>query len=76
MIKVNITELRANLPGYLGKVRKGEEIAVTSRGSVIARILPDRGGSQAAREKLIALRRKCRIGDVISPLGEAWESAR
>ncbi|MBI5576145.1 MAG: type II toxin-antitoxin system prevent-host-death family antitoxin [Deltaproteobacteria bacterium] len=76
MLKVNVTELRANLPSYLCKVRKGEEIAVTSRGSVIARILPDRGGSQAARERLAALRKKCRIGDVISPIGEAWESAR
>ena len=76
MIKVNVTELRANLPSYLGKVRKGEEIAVTSRGSVIARILPDRGGSQAARERLADLRRKCRIGDVIAPVGETWESGR
>jgi len=76
MIKVNVTELRAKLPEYLGKVRRGEEIAVTSRGSVIARILPDRGGSQAAREKLAALRAKCRIGDVISPVGEKWESGR
>ena len=76
MVKVNVTELRANLPSYLGKVRKGEEITVTSRGCVIARILPDRGGSQAAREKLAALRKKCRIGDVISPIEANWESAR
>ena len=76
MITVNITELRANLPAYLGKVRRGEEIAVTSRGNVIARILPDTGGSRTARERLVALRRKCRIGDVISPVGETWESAR
>ena len=76
MITVNVTRLRANLPGYLGRVRRGEEIAVTSRGNVIARILPDRGGSQAAREKLAAIRGKCRIGDVLSPIGEAWESAR
>lgn len=76
MITVNVTALRANLTGYLGKVRRGEEIAVTSRGRVIARILPDSGGSRAAREKLAALRGKCRIGDVVSPIGEAWESAR
>ena len=76
MITVNVTALRANLPGYLGRVRRGEEILVTSRGQVIARILPDMGGSRAAREKLVELRRKCRIGDVVSPIGEAWESAR
>lgn len=75
MITVSVTELRANLPAYLGRVRRGEEIAVTSRGNVIARILPDRGGSQAARERLAALRGTCRIGDVIAPVGEAWESA-
>lgn len=76
MITVNVTALRANLPGYLGRVRRGEEILVTSRGQVIARILPDMGGSRAACEKLVELRRKCRIGDVVSPIGEAWESAR
>ncbi len=76
MVSVNVTRLRGHLPEYLGMVRKGEEIVVTSRGKVIARIVPDRDAGRAAREKLFALRKKCRIGDVVSPTGVAWESAR
>ena len=37
--KVNVTELRQNLPAYLVEVQKGREIEVTSRGKVIARIV-------------------------------------
>ena len=39
MAKVNVTELRQNLPAYLVEVQKGKEIEVTSRGKVIARIV-------------------------------------
>ena len=37
MAKVSVTELRQNLPAYLAKVRKGEEIEVAVHGKVIAR---------------------------------------
>ena len=40
MKEVNVTELRQNLPGYLGKVRRGERIRVTSRGTVVAELAP------------------------------------
>ena len=40
MKKVNVTELRQNLPAYLARVRRGERIKVTSRGTVIAELAP------------------------------------
>ena len=40
MKKVNVTELRQNLPGYLAKVQRGERIRVTSRGKVVAELAP------------------------------------
>jgi len=40
MKEVNVTELRQNLPGYLAKVRRGERIKVTSRGRVVAELVP------------------------------------
>ncbi len=40
MKKVNVTELRQNLPGYLARVRRGERIKVTSRGRVVAELAP------------------------------------
>lgn len=37
---VNVTELRRNLSGHLAGVRRGERIRVTSRGKVVAELVP------------------------------------
>ena len=74
MSKVNVTELRQNLPAYLVKVQKGKEIEVTSRGKVIARIVPGSDTHDLARARLLAARKHCRIGDVVSPIDEAWNA--
>ena len=76
MSEVNVTELRQNLPDYLAEVRKGKELKITVRGKVIARIVPERGVKTAARQRLVALRTKCKVGDVISPTGERWTAER
>lgn len=76
MSKVNITELRQNLPAYLARVRKGEEIRIAVHGKVIARILPEEDAAQAAHNRLIALRKKARVGDVIAPSGDVWDAER
>jgi prevent-host-death family protein len=55
MSDINVTELRQNLPAYLAKVRRGERIKVTSRGRVIAEIVPATAGKDeaaAARARL------------------------
>ena len=74
--EVNVTELRQNLPSYLSEVKKGREIEVTSRGRVIARIVPGADLHQEARERLIAARKHCSVGDVVSPTGENWDAER
>jgi len=74
--KISITELRNNLPQYLACVRRGRLVQITHRGKVIARIVPETDPALAARNRLIALRKKARIGDVIAPLDEPWEAAR
>ncbi len=76
MAKVNITELRQNLPTYIASVAKGDEIEVVVRGKVIARIVPEQDHAREARERLRALRRNAVIGDVLSPIGEAWDAER
>jgi prevent-host-death family protein len=76
MLNVNVTELRNHLPDYLKKVKSGEEVAVTSRGKVIARLVPEVDEALAARERLEALRTLSRIEDVVSPLEEEWEAPR
>lgn len=76
MSEVNVTELRQNLPDYLAEVRKGKELKVTLRGKVIARIVPEKGVKNAARQRLAALRKRCKVGDVVSPTGERWTAKR
>lgn len=72
--KVKVTDLRNDLPTYLKAVQAGEELSIESRGKIIARLVPDRGAEEAARERLRALRSKVRVGDVISPVEEPWEA--
>ena len=76
MSKVNVTELRQNLPAYLVEVQKGKEIEVTSRGKVIARIVAGSETHQQARARLLAARKRCRVGDVVSPTGAPWDAER
>ena len=76
MSKVNVTELRQSLPAYLAKAQQGKEIEVTSRGKVIARIVAGSEMHVEARARLLAARKRCRIGDVVSPTGEAWNAER
>ena len=42
-MEVGIRELRDHLSRYLERVRAGEEVVVTDRGSAIARLLPMNG---------------------------------
>lgn len=76
MLQVNVTELRNHLPTYLGRVKSGEEVAVTSRGKVIARLVPDTDSCSMARSRLEAIRNTSWVGDVLSPSGEFWEAER
>lgn len=76
MSYVNVTELRNHLPQYLSSVEKGNEILVTHHGKVIARIVPPTNKKKDAQKKLIELRKKCKIGDVISPIDEEWDAEK
>ena len=41
MQTVNTTEFRQRLPNYLRRAEAGEEIRITPRGRVVARLLPE-----------------------------------
>ncbi len=73
MLEVTVTTFRKHIPDYLGKVRKGEDISLTSRGKVIARLVPPVDERQSAREQLAALRSSTYfIDDIISPIDVEW----
>jgi prevent-host-death family protein len=55
MTNVNVTDLRRNLPAYLEKVRRGQRIRVTVRGTAVAELIPPvptRSEADAARALL------------------------
>ena len=55
MEEVKVTELRQNLPEYLAKVKRGQRVRVTSRGTAIAEIVPPSASKkevEAARARL------------------------
>ena len=74
MTRVSISELRANLLAYLKRVSRGESIEVSSRGRVLATLVPPVSRREAAREQLDELAGQAVVGDVVSPTGEAWEA--
>lgn len=74
MLEVTVTTFRKHIPDYLGKVRKGEDISLTSRGKVIARLVPPADERLSAKEQLAALRVTSHIGDVVTPLDVEWEA--
>lgn len=76
MQEVNVSELRNHLPEYLARAERGEEILVTRRGRVIARLSAVQDRRAAAKRELEALRAQARVGDVVNPVEEAWEAQR
>lgn len=76
MEKVAISELRQHLPEYLARTKRGETFQVTQHGRVVARLVPERDTSAEARQQLAALRKTAKLGDIYSPIGEAWKGER
>ncbi|MEB3258270.1 MAG: type II toxin-antitoxin system prevent-host-death family antitoxin, partial [Cyanobacteriota bacterium] len=75
MTRVSVSDLRQHLPAYLKRVQAGEELQVTSRGRVIARIEPERDPSEEARAWLEGLRGKVVLTDVVAPFTDVTWSA-
>lgn len=57
-----VSELKAGLSAYLGRVKRGEEVLVTERGRPVAKLVPvrrDEGGAEAtSRQRLLDLERR------------------
>ena len=69
--EINVTELRQNLPAYLARVRRGERIKITSRGTLIAELAPPAPSPEAAGAARSRLRGSVRRYD--RPLEPAIE---
>lgn len=73
MTTVSVTEFRQHLAAWLDRVRAGEEVAVSDRGTVVARVVPPLDPKREARRRLAALAGVVSVGDVVSPAIPASE---
>lgn len=55
MISAGIKELKNNLSRYLSRVKKGEDILITDRGKIVARIIQEDPKNISMREALSSL---------------------
>jgi len=74
METISVSELRANLMNVIDEVKKGKSILVTSHGKPVAQIVPPTDRRKEAKAKLKALRKTAKIGNLVSPVGEQWET--
>lgn len=74
MVKIGISEFRANMNVVLQRVQRGEMVVITSRGIAIAHLVPPDHARLAARKELEALRESAVVGDVLTALDEPWEA--
>ena len=76
MTRTSISELKAKLSAYLDIVRQGEDVLVTDRGRVIARLSPVKGEllEESRRDTLI---RSGKLREPTSKLPKGfWTTAR
>jgi len=73
---IAVSELRANLMNVLKKIKHGSVVDITSRGEVVAKLVPPDYSRTEAKSKLKELSKTAVLGDVVSPVDTKWESAK
>lgn len=76
MKTVSITELRANLLKYLQVAQQGEQVNVTSKGTLLATLTPPVTQQESAKAKLRKLAKTAVIHDVVSPTEDIWDAMK
>jgi len=74
--KIAVSELRANLMKVLKEIEMGSTVNITSRGKVVAKLVPPDHGKDIANEKLNKIAQSAIIRDIISSIDEEWEASR
>ncbi|NQV41299.1 MAG: type II toxin-antitoxin system prevent-host-death family antitoxin [Candidatus Marinimicrobia bacterium] len=74
MNTIAVSDLRANLMKVLEEIKQGAQIKITSRGKVIAQLVPADTAQEHAKEALHQLGSSAVIGDVIKPIDENWDA--
>ncbi len=73
METVAVSELRSNLMKFLRAISLGKKISITSRGKVIAKLVPPDDTVGLVQKKLNEISKDAIINDVVSPIGSNWK---
>lgn len=73
MQSIAVSDLRSNLMKILKKVEHGTSLNITSRGRVVAKLVPPENMRASARNRLKEIGKTAILNDVISPIDERWE---
>lgn len=72
MLRIGVSEFRANMNAILQQVQKGEIVSLLLRGNEVAKLVPPDYAQAAARQELETLRQSAKVGDVLTPVDEKW----
>ncbi len=75
MVQAAVSQLKASVSEYLARVKAGEEILITDRGTPIAKIIPLNRGADMMSGRMALLERAglLRVGKGEAP-AELWDS--
>ncbi len=74
METIAVSKLRANLLKVLKEIRLGAKINITSRGKVIAKLIPPDYTVENARKKLSEISKTAILNDIVSPVETEWKA--
>ncbi len=74
MTTIAVSELRANLMQVLEQIKQGAQIQITSRGKVVAQLVPADETQEQAKMALKHLAEDAKVGDMINPIDETWNA--
>jgi len=74
MTTIAVSELRSNLMKVLEEIKHGAQIQITSRGKVVAQLVPADAAQENAKAALYELSESALIGDVLTPIDESWNA--
>ncbi len=74
--KIAVSDFRSNLLKVLKEIESGSTVNITSRGKVVAKLVPPDHSRKIAKDKLKAVGQSAILQDVISPIDEKWEAGK
>lgn len=73
MPTIAVSKLRENLMQVLKEIEKGTTMEITSRGKIVAKLVPPDKYNKRAQQRLDKIAETAVLYDVISPIDEKWE---